>query len=108
MKLFSGTCSFLVELGTPLGYSDHMNATNKNKVGYLLNKNSEVIAIVTGVKAGEVRYSYTLCEERIDRSRTHNLVDARTGRISYARKYAKCHTTLVAREIIFERELFVS
>lgn len=79
---------------------------DKDKLGYLLNSYGEVIATVRGVKAGAVRYAYDVCKEQINVNRTHNLVNARAGRVSYAKKHSGCEVYSHAKPIA-DRELLI-
>jgi len=55
----------------------------------IINSRKEVVASVnTELKSGaSVRYSDQICEEKINASREYNLVNAREGKISRAKKY---------------------
>lgn len=79
---------------------------NKDKLGYLLNSYGEVIAMVRGVKAGAVRYAYDVCRAQINANRMHDLVNARAGRVSYAKKHSGCEVHSHAKPIA-DRELLV-
>lgn len=64
--------------------------TQTPKTAYIIRDDKLVAVIRTTLKAGaQVRFAFHSCEEAIDASRSQNLVNARWGKISYAKKWEK-------------------
>ena len=81
---------------------------------YILDNDGMPIAITPTLseKSGPCRYAFEVCRERIDANRELNLVNARAGKISNAKKWqtweAKNNTTLPFAAEVAPREYFVS
>ncbi len=57
---------------------------------YIIKNDTLIASVNTDLKNGSsVCYAYNKCEEAIDASRDFNLVNARIGKISRAKKWAK-------------------
>ena len=62
----------------------------KASPAYIIADDSLIATVQTDLPAGaSVRYSWQRCAEAIDANREFNLVNARRGKISRAKKWAK-------------------
>ena len=72
----------------------------KASPAYIIADDSLIATVQTDLPAGaSVRYSWQRCAEAIDANREFNLVNARRGKISRAKKWAKLRACYDAEEI---------
>ena len=67
-------------------------------MSYLI-ANGEVICTVQDRKSGDVIFSYSKVDENLDANREFNLVNARNGKISNAKKWHKFDVMDIGKEI---------
>lgn len=70
-------------------------------IAYLIDSDDNVVAsIATELKnRTRVKFAYNICVESLDANRVYNLVNARTARLSRAKKYTYHALAVFTKEI---------
>ena len=78
-------------------------------MSYLISKNGELLAEVPAQKSRSIQYSYVRVVEEINTNREYSLVNARSGKISNAKKWEKIarYSILDSAEEINENEFYI-
>ena len=69
-------------------------------MAYLIKDGNVIATLETMLKSGtQVQFAYITCKEQIDQSRDFNLVNAKTAKVSYSKKWDRVFVEHSAIEI---------